>query len=177
MLQKNNMKIIELINHASHFAQLESLKTVDMEKINLSEIASEVLVDLDAEIREREISVANLTRGPCVALANPLIREVFLNFLSNAIKYSPEKSKITIDIKDTGDVWKIMVIDSGEGISGKDKMRVFERFIRVNHVPVKGMGIGLAIVKRIIDFHGGEVGVEDNPEGKGSIFWATVGKA
>lgn len=177
LLQKNNFKVIDLISHASHFAKLESLESVELNKVNLSELLREVLMDLSIKIDEHDVTILNKAPPSCMALANPIISEVFRNYLSNAIKYSPDHSEVTVSIKDMGNVWKIMVTDQGEGISGDDKIRVFERFSRANKVNVQGMGLGLAIVKRIIVLHGGDVGVENNPDGKGSVFWATVQKA
>jgi signal transduction histidine kinase len=72
-----------------------------------------------------------------------------------------------------------VVSDQGEGIPDKDKVLIFNRFQRLaeKKKAVKGSGLGLAIAKRIVDLHGGSIGVEDNPSGKGSSFWATVKKA
>ena len=106
-----------------------------------------------------------------------MIEEVFVNILSNAIKYSPLESKIIVDILDAGENWKVTVTDFGEGVLDEHKMSLFDRFQRVNKLAVKGSGLGLAIVKRIIKLHGGDVGIEDKPSGVGSVFWVTVGKA
>ena len=67
--------------------------------------------------------------------------------------------------------------DLGEGVLDKDKQLLFDRFERVNKGSVKGSGLELAIVKCIIELHRGEVGVEDNPESVGSVFWVTLSKA
>ncbi|MBP2030169.1 PAS domain S-box-containing protein [Methanohalophilus levihalophilus] len=176
-LLKNNEKMIDLINQASKFAKVESLEKVDLCPVNLSDILRDVLDSMGEEIEEKGVNVVNIAPQRCLAIANPIVGEVFLNYISNAIKYSPEGEQVSIDIKDAGDFWKFTVTDRGEGIESEDKIRVFERFSRVNKVNVKGMGVGLAIVKRIVDLHGGEVGVTDNPEGKGSVFWATIPKA
>jgi signal transduction histidine kinase len=90
--------------------------------------------------------------------------------LSNAIKYSPNESDIYIDILDVGDEWKVTVTDFGEGISDEDKSKLFTRFKRVDKKGIKGTGLGLEIVKRIIDLHSGNVGIEDNTQGQGTIF-------
>jgi len=70
--------------------------------------------------------------------------------------------------------WKISVQDSGIGISDEDKTYIFDRFKRVEKANIKGTGLGLAIVKRIIELHEGQIGVEDNPSGKGTVFWVTL---
>jgi signal transduction histidine kinase len=97
--------------------------------------------------------------------------------VSNAVKYTADESIIKIRIDDAGDRWKISFTDQGEGIPDKDKLAVFERFKRLHKDSVRGTGIGLAIVKRIIDLHNEQVGVVDNPEGHGSVFWLTLKKA
>ncbi|MBP1909758.1 HAMP domain-containing sensor histidine kinase [Methanolobus bombayensis] len=67
--------------------------------------------------------------------------------------------------------------DQGDGIPDADKEAVFTRFNRLHKENIKGSGIGLAIVKRIMDLHGESVAVIDNPQGKGSVFWFTLKKA
>ncbi|MGM0770736.1 MAG: sensor histidine kinase [Halobacteriota archaeon] len=107
-----------------------------------------------------------------------MIEEVFINLISNAVKYSPENEDIIIGVKDQNENWTVTIADSGEGIPDKDKNMIFDRFKRaVGDCNVKGSGLGLAIVKRIVELHGGEVGVEDNPNGLGSVFWVTLKKA
>jgi signal transduction histidine kinase len=80
-------------------------------------------------------------------------------------------------VKDIEDKWKISVADQGDGIPDADKEAVFTRFNRLHKENIKGSGIGLAIVKRVIELHGESVDVIDNPQGKGSIFWFTLKKA
>jgi signal transduction histidine kinase len=73
--------------------------------------------------------------------------------------------------------WKIKVADQGDSISDENKIHIFERFKRADKKGIKGSGLGLAIVKRVVDIHNGSVGVEDNPNGKGSVFWVMLKKA
>ena len=115
--------------------------------------------------------------GDYPAMANPMIERVFSNLLSNAVKYTSDESMVKVMIDDTGDKWKISFTDQGDGIPDKDKLAVFERFKRLHKDNIRGTGIGLAIVKRIVDLHNEQVGVIDNPDGKGSIFWLTLKKA
>lgn len=129
----------------------------------------------EADKKDIELSFVHAMEYP--SLINPLIEEVVLNLLSNAVKYSPPGGKISINVSDMADKWKIHVADIGPGITDDDKTMIFERFRQADKGSVKGSGLGLAIVKRIVELHGGEVGVDDNPIGRGSVFWFTVKKS
>ncbi|MEZ5336284.1 MAG: HAMP domain-containing sensor histidine kinase [Methanolobus sp.] len=86
-------------------------------------------------------------------------------------------STVKLEIEDLGKSFKVMVTDEGEGIPDESKSLVFDRFKRADKKGIKGTGLGLAIVKRIVEIHKGSVGVDDNPDGKGSVFWVVLGKA
>ncbi|KXS43317.1 MAG: integral membrane sensor signal transduction histidine kinase [Methanohalophilus sp. T328-1] len=176
-IRRNNEKLIDMIESASKFSKLESLEEIEFETIDIKNIIKKVVDDFKPLLEEKQMSLEFAAKGEYNANANAMIEEVFANLLSNAIKYSPSESQIVMDILDAGDYWKVRVTDSGEGIADEDKPKLFERFKRVDKSGVKGTGLGLAIVKRIIDLHGGRVGIENNPEGQGSIFWVTVEKS
>jgi signal transduction histidine kinase len=106
---------------------------------------------------------------------NKMIEDVFSNLISNAVKYAPKGRRIIIDCMDTGEFWRIRVIDFGEGISDADKTRIFDRFRRIEKKGVKGSGLGLAIAERIVELHKGRIWVEDNPEG-GAVFVVEIPK-
>ncbi|MCD4703216.1 MAG: response regulator [Methanosarcinaceae archaeon] len=176
-IKRNNIKMIGLIQNAARFAKLESIDHLQLQSINLCPILNEVVDSFSKELDKKQMNIEMIGGDSCQAMVDPVIEEVFFNFISNAIKYGPEKSTIRIEGVDSDDKWVISVCDQGEGISGADKSLIFERFIRVNKTNIKGTGLGLAIVKRIMDLHEGEFGVKDNPEGKGSVFWVSVKKA
>ena len=101
-----------------------------------------------------------------------MMERVFLNLLSNAIKFTPENRNIYVDVCATNDFIEIDIRDEGIGISAKDKNVIFERFIQADKSLTReneGSGIGLSIVKSIIDLHGGYISVESEV-GKGSTF-------
>ena len=99
------------------------------------------------------------------------------NLIDNAIKYSKEDSQITISTSNEVDNYiKVMIEDSGQGISDEDKDHIFSRFYRTASARAQenqGSGLGLAIVKHLVNSLNGEVGIESKPH-KGSIFWFTV---
>ncbi|SFK02289.1 DUF3369 domain-containing protein [Bradyrhizobium sp. Gha] len=105
------------------------------------------------------------------------IREAIDNLISNAIKYSPIAGKITVAVSHEGNDTIIRVNDEGAGLSPEDLGRLFGRFQRLSAKPTAGessTGLGLSIVKRIIDMHGGEVTAESDGPGKGSTFTITL---
>ncbi|MBN2489187.1 MAG: PAS domain S-box protein, partial [Methanosarcinaceae archaeon] len=176
-IERNNERLIDLIERASKFAKLESIEKLDFKEMDIGYILKEVIENFRSSLEEKQMLIEFTADGSYLSKVSPVIEDVFANLLSNAIKYSPEKSRIIIDIIDEGEDWKVSVTDFGEGISDDDKPKLFERFKRVKKGAVKGTGLGLAIVKRLIALHGGTVGVEDNPAGQGSVFWVTVKKA
>ena len=101
------------------------------------------------------------------------IREAIDNLISNAIKYSPIGGKIAVVVAREDDNTVIRVADQGQGLSPEDLGRLFGRFQRLSAKPTAGessTGLGLSIVKRIIDMHGGEVMARSDGPGLGSTF-------
>jgi signal transduction histidine kinase len=105
------------------------------------------------------------------------IREAIDNLISNAIKYSPIGGKITVAVTHEANDTIICVRDEGAGLSPEDLGRLFGRFQRLSAKPTAGessTGLGLSIVKRIIDMHGGEVTADSDGPGQGSTFTITL---
>jgi len=101
------------------------------------------------------------------------IREAIDNLFSNAIKYSPIGGKISVTVAREDENTVIRVADQGQGLSPEDLGRLFGRFQRLSAKPTAGessTGLGLSIVKRIIDMHGGEVTARSDGPGLGSTF-------
>jgi PAS domain S-box-containing protein len=176
-IRRNNEKLISMIERASNFAKLESIEKLEFEKMDIVSIFKGVIENFRPHLEEKQMLIEFAADGEFCANVNLVIEEVFSNLLCNAIKYSPERGRIAVDILDAGDDWKVTVTDFGVGISDEDKSILFERFRRLKNGNVKGTGLGLAIVRRLTALHGGRVGVEDNPAGQGTVFWFTVKKA
>ncbi|RTM02596.1 MAG: DUF3369 domain-containing protein [Bradyrhizobiaceae bacterium] len=105
------------------------------------------------------------------------IREAIDNLISNAIKYSPIGGKIDVAVSHEGGDTIVRVSDEGAGLSPEDLGRLFGRFQRLSAKPTAGessTGLGLSIVKRIVDMHGGEVTADSEGPGKGSTFTITL---
>jgi signal transduction histidine kinase len=101
------------------------------------------------------------------------LREAIDNLVSNAIKYSPIGGRIAMSVHAQGDDAMIRVSDNGPGLSPEDMSRLFGRFQRLSAKPTAGessTGLGLSIVKRIVELHGGRVSAESPGPGRGSTF-------
>ncbi|WDF64463.1 sensor histidine kinase [Flavobacterium sp. KACC 22763] len=98
---------------------------------------------------------------------------VLINYLSNAIRYSSEKSTILIKLKEENNQMVFQVIDTGKGIDTRYKDRVFDKYFQVPGSQKSGTGLGLAISKEFIEAQNGSVGVESNL-GLGSMFWFSL---
>jgi len=105
--------------------------------------------------------------------------QVLVNLLSNASKYSPDQTEIVMQAQLEGAQIKVMIIDQGPGILPEYRQNLFHRFIddkvtnSNNRIRQAGAGLGLSVVKAVVEAQGGQVGIEDAAEG-GSIFWFTV---
>jgi len=176
-IRRNNNKLIEMIESAAKFAKIESTEEMELLKMDLGILVKNVIYQFEHILEDRQMTINMKASGTYYSIVNPIVEEIFANYISNAIKYSPESTEITVDIVDANYEWKVEVTDSGEGIADKYKDHVFDRFKRANKTGVKGTGLGLAIVKKIAKILDGDVGVENNPEGTGSRFWVKLKKA
>lgn len=99
------------------------------------------------------------------------LERIFYNLLSNAFKYSPDGSTITVQCRVTPSEMTLSVADTGIGISEEDCRRIFDRFYQANNAPHSGSGIGLSLTKAFVELLGGQISVESKP-GHGSVFRA-----
>ncbi|MDH3972823.1 MAG: ATP-binding protein [Deltaproteobacteria bacterium] len=173
LVRGESQKIIELIGNASAYSRLQHLEELDRGMIELSGLLWGIIQNFDFDLKEKAMEVRFEPGKEYLLEANKMIREVFLNLISNAIKYGSEKSAIEISLGYEKGKRLVSVKNYGEGIPDEEKEKVFERFQRVGKTAIKGTGLGLAIAKRIVELHHGSIWVEDNPEG-GSIFYVSL---
>jgi len=175
MINKNIEKMQEIIENAALFARMEKkedLKSEDMDLVPVLKDAIDILTHF-AEAKNMKVS---LEAPPSVILkVKPFIEHVFLNLISNAIKYAPENTEIKVCAEESDKAVKVSVKDRGSGVPDAYKELIFERFKKLEKKGVKGTGLGLAIVKQIAEINQGKAWVEDNPGG-GSIFCVEIPK-
>ena len=101
------------------------------------------------------------------------LRQVLLNYLSNAIKFTPEGGLVQVRVLREADELVLEVIDTGGGIAPEDQERVFGEFEQLHGTAYGGTGLGLAVTKRIIEAQGGTVGVRSTPRARKHVLRAT----
>lgn len=163
----------EMVNDLLAYSRIER-KTGKFEDVNTEDILKQITFDSRLLIEENnaDISYENL---PVVRADYPQMVQVFQNLLSNSIKYNDQKRpKIHISAEKRDSDWVFKVEDNGIGIDPKHGERVFKIFQRLHaRDEYNGTGIGLAIVKRIIERHGGVIWYDSQP-GKGSTFYFNI---
>ncbi len=176
MIERNVIKIEEMIKNMKKYVKLESIEEIKFKKMDLAFIIKEVIENFRPLAEEKNIKIeTRFEKEIMIAEVNEIIEDVFSNILSNAIKYSFPGGKIEIEAYDENKYWRISIKDYGIGIRDEDKERIFERFVRAEKKGIKGTGLGLAIVKKIVELHNGRVWVEDNKP-RGSIFHVLIPK-
>jgi len=170
-ITRANTKLIEMIQDASELSRLAEADQLECAPRDLNQLIREAIRDI-----ESPLAVDCPPAGEYPITANPILGDVFVNLLTNAIKYAPGGGRVEIGIRDGGTEWVAAVKDFGPGIKDEDKPKVFTRFERLKREGVQGTGLGLAIAKRIVELHQGRIWVEDNPAG-GAIFCVGLPKA
>ena len=171
---KNNAdRLIRLIGDILDLSKIEAGRLqLQMRLINIDDLVKEVISNIRvlAEDKDLEMEVSIPERLPRIPIDPDRIRQVLINLISNAIKYTPT-GNVRVGVADRGETLEISVKDTGIGIDPKDFDRIFEKFQPVDPSQPKGVsvGLGLSICKGIVEAHGGEIWIESEPD-KGSIF-------
>ena len=165
--------IIEDLMQLSRIERDDEIQQIGLENCRVVDVLNTAIGLCEEVIREKEIDVQLVCEDELSGCFDAtLLEQAAVNLLDNAIKYSPNKSTIRIEAKNTNGEVRIRFQDQGMGIAGKHLPRLFERFYRVDKARSRklgGTGLGLAIVKHIAQAHGGRVTVESKLE-KGSTF-------
>ena len=178
IIKTESIRLSRLITDLLNLSKLESNEEKRKEGSSNLKLRVEAVVNLLKEkITSKDHSIKVEVDGEItLAVDKDYVEQVLVNYISNAISYTPPGTEITVaaEPQDNGFV-RIVVIDKGPGIPQEDQGRIFERFFRVEKSRQRdegGTGIGLAIVKHIVEGFKGEVGVISNE--KSTAFWATL---
>ena len=152
--------------------------TIRREPVDLATIVKDVAeANQPLAAKKHQLIEVSAPTGKPIECDGDRIREAIDNLISNAIKYSPIGGRIELSLDLQADGAHIRVKDEGPGMSEKDISRLYGRFQRLSAKPTGGessIGLGLSIVKRIIDLHGGAIGAESAGPGLGTTFTLTL---
>ena len=174
-------RLLQLINDLLDLSKIEAGKLVlRMDRVDLGGLLKRSAAQLRPLADKRHVSMA-LEHDPAVdgALADEgRLQQILQNFLSNALKFSPEGSQVVLRSRDAGMEYRLEVQDQGIGISPQDQAKLFSDFVQLDAGTAKqyqGTGLGLALCRKIAEAHGGRVGVESRPQ-EGSLFYVQLPK-
>jgi signal transduction histidine kinase len=169
-------RVLTILNTLLDVAEAESgLMRLRLEPTDLCALVNDVVELYEYVAEEKEITLAVECPPSLVVSADKnRLRQVFANLLDNALKYTPEGGKVAIRGASTADKATIEVQDSGVGILPEEQPRIWERLYRGDKSrSQRGLGLGLSLVKAIVEAHGGEVSVRSEV-GRGSTFTVTL---
>src|SRR3954468_2160629 len=168
-------RLTSMVDHLISDAMADAFDiTIRREPVDVAALVAEVAdSNLPSAVNKQQTIAVSAPPNIVTMCDTDRIREAIDNLFSNAIKYSPIGGKITVAVTHEGGDTVIRIADEGAGLSPEDLGRLFGRFQRLSAKPTAGessTGLGLSIVKRIIDMHGGEVTADSAGPGQGSTF-------
>ena len=176
---QSGYKMQSIINELL-FLSIVRTKDVAVEPLTMDTIVAEAAQRLESDIATLEAEILYPSQWPAAYGHAPWVEEVWVNYLSNALKYGgrPPKIELGADMLQSGfkaasNTVRYWIRDNGSGVTPDMRLRLFTLFERLDEAASDGHGLGLSIVHRIVTKLGGEVGVESQ-EGTGSLFWFTL---
>ncbi|MFT5873936.1 MAG: signal transduction histidine kinase [Clostridium sp.] len=174
-IKQNSYRLSKLINNIVDIAKIEAgFFELNLSNENIVEVIEDIVMSVTHFTQYKGLNIIFDTDVEEKIIACDLenIDRIVLNLISNAIKFSDKGDEIFVDIKDKNEFVEISVKDNGIGIEEKDLDMIFDRFKQVNKSlsrNTEGTGVGLSLVKSIVELHGGSIHVESE-FGKGSKF-------
>ena len=172
--KRNVDRLGDLINNVLDFQKLQAGRMkLDLQTNSIDEVVSDVheTMALYARKSQVELSFDTAKSMPRAKFDRAKIIQVLTNLISNAVKFTPEEGRVSVNVQQQNEDWVISVSDTGMGIPKEELPKIFERFYRVNRPgkEIQGTGLGLAIVRKIVTMHGGRIEVESEVD-QGTVF-------
>jgi signal transduction histidine kinase len=134
-------------------------------RVELTEILLDAVAEVAPDARARRIEIRTHVDGSAMRGHAFGVRTLLRNVLGNALKYTPDGGRVAVEAGIEEDDLVVTIDDSGPGIAPAERGRVFERFERLDNGKVPGVGLGLAIVRTVVDLHGARIDLDDAPLG------------
>jgi signal transduction histidine kinase len=175
IVKQNCFRLIRLINNIVDLSKSNSgFLKLNLSNENIVDIVENIVQSVSEYVKSKELKIIFDTNiEEKIIACDPIkIERIMMNLISNAIKFSNPNDEIYVNVVDSGDVVKISVKDTGIGIEKKHLDLIFQRFYQADKSLSRnseGTGIGLSLIKSIVELHGGNISVESEV-GKGSTF-------
>jgi signal transduction histidine kinase/CheY-like chemotaxis protein len=176
MMKRQVRSMTRLVDDLLDVSRINQGKiTLRREPVDLSLVCSQVVEDLGplAIERRHRLEVSLPERGPGVNADPTRLAQIVANLLFNAVKYTPEGGWIRLEVESRDGQAEIRVSDNGIGLSTETRARMFEPFVQGDDALTRrhgGLGIGLSLVQRLVELHGGTIEAESGGQGEGSTF-------
>lgn len=170
MMTEQNERLSKMVKTLLDMSELQTVARDD--EIALDALVEEVLADLEPLAQEKAIHLAAQCEAVTMTGSDILLYRLVYNLVENAIKYNTPGGTVTVGAVQQDKHIRLTVADTGTGIPEELKERVFEPFFRLDKSRSRalgGVGLGLALVREIVNVHGGSISVKDNPDG-GTTF-------
>ncbi len=164
-------RLYHLVDNLLLAAKLETSFESKPENIELKPLAESLSIALRQKYPDARIEL-NIPEKTTINMDRSGLTSIFVNLMENGIKYAKNVQEVNVSYSNTKNQHLLTFRDSGIGISDKEKKQVFDKFYRIGNEDTrttKGTGLGLYIVKQVVEIHEGTISIKDNPEG-GSVF-------
>jgi len=175
---KDSQHLLTLINDILDLSKIEAGRLeFSLDALDLRDSLREAFATIQPQAAAKQIELASALAGETLVRADALrLKQVLLNLLTNAVKFTPERGRIRVDARRMGDRVAVAVADSGIGIAPEHREAIFDVFYQTGATTKgvrEGTGLGLSICRRIVEQHGGRIWVDAEPGG-GSRFQFTL---
>jgi signal transduction histidine kinase/DNA-binding response OmpR family regulator len=177
-IHNSGKHLLDLINDILDMAKVDAGQmSIDVERVRVKAAIADAIGVVEPLARDRGIALEAKVGSLAAIKADPgRLKQVLLNLLSNAIKFTDDGGRVDVSARRQGRSVRFEVTDTGIGITPEDQNRLFHDFQQVSAGPARrqqGTGLGLALSKRLVELHGGQIGVISAPN-SGSTFWFTM---
>jgi PAS domain S-box-containing protein len=175
VIERNARSLAQLIEDVLDVSRILTGKLALQKKpVELAGVVQAAVEVVRPRAEQKSITLAVAGMGPGQVLGDPgRLQQVFWNLLVNAVKFTPEGGQVEIRVERSDGEWRVRVKDTGQGISAEALPHLFERFWQADGSSTRehgGLGLGLAIVRHLVELHGGTVEAESAGLGKGATF-------
>jgi signal transduction histidine kinase/DNA-binding response OmpR family regulator len=173
-IARSGSKMGDIVDALLLLASAHKLEDVELQPLEMADIVDEVLQRLAFMVDQYQAEIVLPEAWPSAMGYSPWVEEVWVNYVSNALKYGGQPPRVELGATTQADgTLRFWVRDNGAGLTLEEQARLFTPFTRFDQIRAKGHGLGLSIVRRIVEKLGGEVGIESEV-GQGSTFSFTL---